>query len=110
MRALRFDRFSPPTVLHIGEIPAPTADGKTAVAGVRAASINPSDVGNVAGRFPPTTRPRMPGRDFAGAIIEGPSIWLGAEVWGTGDGGFARDGSHAEDCCAGRHLRHKPRP
>jgi NADPH:quinone reductase len=109
MRALRFDRFGPPTILHVAEIPAPTAGGETAVVAVRAASINPSDVSNVAGRFPHTTLPRTPGRDFAGVVIEGPNVWLGAEVWGTGDGGFARDGSHAERIAVPvASLRYKP--
>jgi NADPH:quinone reductase-like Zn-dependent oxidoreductase len=39
----------------------------------------------------------VPGRDFAGTVVEGPADWIGAEVWGTGgDIGFTRDGSHAE--------------
>jgi NADPH:quinone reductase-like Zn-dependent oxidoreductase len=68
-----------------------------AVVAVRAASINPSDVKNVAGRMRQTVPPRTPGRDFAGIVVDGPSVWLGARVWGTGgDIGFKRDGSHAE--------------
>jgi NADPH:quinone reductase len=109
MRALRFDRFGPPTILRVAEIPAPAADDETAVVAVRAASVNPSDVSNVTGRFPHTTLPRTPGRDFAGVVIEGPSVWLGAEVWGTGDGGFSRDGSHAERIAVPlASLRDKP--
>jgi len=49
-----------------------------------AASINPSDVKNVAGAMKQTTPPRIPGRDFAGVVEVGPSEWIGAEVWGTG--------------------------
>ena len=33
---------------------------------VMAASVNPSDVKNVAGAMKQTTLPRIPGRDFAG--------------------------------------------
>ena len=62
-----------------------------------AASINPSDVINVAGRFPATTLPRIPGRDYAGIVKAGPSEWIGKRVWGSGgDTGFTRDGTHAE--------------
>jgi NADPH:quinone reductase-like Zn-dependent oxidoreductase len=62
-----------------------------------AASINPSDVKNVAGAMKQTTLPRIPGRDFAGLVEAGPAEWIGAEVWGTGgDSGFTRDGTHAE--------------
>ena len=37
---------------------------------MRAAGINPSDIGNVAGRFKKTTL-REPGRDFAGVVVKG---------------------------------------
>ena len=64
---------------------------------VMAASINPSDVKNVAGAMKQTTLPRIPGRDFAGVVEAGPAEWVGAEVWGTGgDVGVTRDGTHAE--------------
>ena len=64
---------------------------------VIAASINPSDVKNVAGAMKQTTLPRIPGRDYAGVVEAGPAEWIGAEVWGAGgDVGFIRDGTHAE--------------
>jgi NADPH:quinone reductase-like Zn-dependent oxidoreductase len=64
---------------------------------VKAASINPSDVKNVAGTMHGTTLPRIPGRDFAGTVVRGPADLIGREVWGTGgDIGFTRDGSHAQ--------------
>jgi NADPH:quinone reductase-like Zn-dependent oxidoreductase len=64
---------------------------------VTAASINPSEVKNVAGAMKQTTLPRVPGRDYASVVEEGPVEWIGAEVWGTGgDTGFTRDGTHAE--------------
>jgi NADPH2:quinone reductase len=96
-RALRFAAFGGPEVLTVeGMDLTPTAMGEALVA-VRAASINPSDVKNVAGRMRQTVPPRTPGRDFAGIVVDGPSAWLGARVWGTGgDIGFKRDGSHAE--------------
>jgi NADPH:quinone reductase-like Zn-dependent oxidoreductase len=62
-----------------------------------AASINPSDVKNVAGAMKQTILPRIPGRDYAGVVAAGPAEWVGAAVWGTGgDSGFTRDGTHAE--------------
>jgi len=73
----------------------PQADAANAVVAVHAAAINPSDVGNVAGNFPRTTLPRIPGRDYAGVVVAGPPDWIGADVWGTGDAGFTFDGSHA---------------
>ncbi|MEV6116275.1 zinc-binding alcohol dehydrogenase family protein [Streptomyces sp. NPDC052109] len=97
MRALRFDRFGGPDVLRVAELPDPLATDGTAVVAVRAASVNPSDLKNVAGIMEGTVLPRVPGRDFAGIVVDGPPQWRGVEVWGTGgDVGFTLDGSHAE--------------
>jgi len=97
MRALRFERFGGPEVLRVGEVPDPAADDGMAVVAIKAASINPSDVMTVSGRLEDVTLPRIPGRDFAGVVLEGPDDWVGAEVWGTGgDIGSSLDGSHAE--------------
>lgn len=97
MRALRFHRFGGHDQLETVELPDPRASADTAVVAVRSASVNPSDVKNVAGIMEGTTLPRVPGRDFAGVVVDGPGEWIGAEVWGTGgDVGFTRDGSHAE--------------
>jgi NADPH:quinone reductase-like Zn-dependent oxidoreductase len=63
---------------------------------VKAAGINPSDIGDVAGRFKKTTLPRTPGRDFAGVVVKG-NQHEGDEVWGSAPSlGIVRDGSHAE--------------
>jgi NADPH:quinone reductase len=97
MRALRFNQFGDPGVLHVAEMPDPVATAREAVIRVEAASVNPSDINNVAGQMDWTVLPRTPGRDFAGVVISGPPAWHGAAVWGTGgDVGFTRDGSHAE--------------
>ena len=96
MKALRFSRFGPPSVLAIEEIPKPQPREGEALVQVKAAAINPSDVKNVSGHFSATTLPRVPGRDFSGIVVEGNQP-EGAEVWGTGAGlGIARDGAHAE--------------
>ena len=93
MRAIRFEAFGDPSVLHVAEVSRPGADERTAVVRVMAASINPSDVKNVAGAMKQTTLPRILGRDYAGVVESGPAEWIGAEVWGTGgDVGFTRDG------------------
>jgi len=110
MRAIRFKAFGDPTVLELAELGAPPVDGETALVRVMAASINPSDVKNVAGAMKQTTLPRIPGRDFAGVVEAGPAEWIGAEVWGTGgDVGFTRDGAHAEMIAVPvASLRRKP--
>jgi NADPH:quinone reductase len=97
MQAVVLRQFGPPDVLKVEEVPTPVPrDGEILVA-IQAASINPSDVKNVAGKMAGTTLPRIPGRDFAGVVAKGPADLLGKEVWGTGgDIGFTRDGSHAQ--------------
>ena len=80
MRALRFDRFGDPEVLHVVDVTDPVVSDGQAVIAVQAASVNPSDVKNVAGAFPETVPPRIPGRDFAGVVVDGPPDWIGVEV------------------------------
>jgi NADPH2:quinone reductase len=97
MKALRFETFGQPSVLHVAELADPVAVNGFAVVRITAASINPSDVKNVAGVMEGTVLPRTPGRDFAGVVESGPAEWIGREVFGTGgDVGFTVDGSHAE--------------
>jgi NADPH:quinone reductase len=110
MRAVRFKAFGDPSVLEVAEMAAPAVGETTALVRIIAASINPSDVKNVAGTMRQTTLPRIPGRDFAGVVEAGPAVWIGAAVWGTGgDTGFTRDGTHAEMIAVPvASLRRKP--
>jgi len=97
MRAVVVRQFGDPRQLKVEEIPTPEPRDGDVLVEVKAAAINPSDVKNVAGVMHGTTLPRIPGRDFAGIIVRGPSDLVGREVWGTGgDIGFTRDGSHAQ--------------
>jgi NADPH2:quinone reductase len=96
MKALRFAEFGPPSVLRIEELAIPEPAEGEALVRVQAAGINPSDIGDVAGRFKHTTLPRIPGRDFAGVVVKGKQH-EGEEVWGSAPKlGIDRDGSHAE--------------
>jgi len=82
--------------LHLAPAPQPLAPPGHAVVRVRSAAVNPSDVKATLGVMPHAVWPRTPGRDYAGVIAEGPTEWLGREVWGSGgDLGITRDGSHA---------------
>jgi NADPH:quinone reductase-like Zn-dependent oxidoreductase len=75
----------------------PTPAAGEVLVQVKAGAINPSDVKNVQGKMHETTVPRVPGRDFAGTIVQGPDELLGQSVFGSGGNlGFGRDGSHAE--------------
>jgi NADPH:quinone reductase len=110
MRAIQFKTFGDPSVLELEEVAAPAVGETTALVRVMAASINPSDVKNVAGAMKQTRLPRIPGRDFAGVVEQGPVEWIGCAVWGTGgDTGFTRDGTHAEKIVVPvASLRRKP--
>jgi NADPH:quinone reductase len=109
MKALRFTEFGPPSVLRIQEVGIPEPGEGEALVQVKAAAINPSDIGNVAGRFKNTTLPRTPGRDFAGTVVAG-NRGEGESVWGTSSAlGIVRDGSHAEYVVVpAETLSHKP--
>ncbi|MCS3469317.1 NADPH:quinone reductase-like Zn-dependent oxidoreductase [Pseudomonas sp. JUb42] len=111
MNALQFSRTGDLAALEFVEVAKPVpAEGEVLVE-VKAAGLNPSDVKNVLGRFPYTTLPRIPGRDFAGVVVEGPQDLIGQEVWGTGrDLGFFRDGSHAQYLTlSAKGVAHKPK-
>jgi NADPH:quinone reductase-like Zn-dependent oxidoreductase len=96
MKALQFSRTGDLAALQVVELPTPVPATGEVLVQIKAAGLNPSDVKNVLGRFPYTTMPRVPGRDFAGVVVEGPQALIGQEVWGTGkEIGFLRDGSHA---------------
>src|SRR5260370_40955048 len=95
MRGLRFETYGPPSVLSIQDLPLPVLEEGEVLVQVKASSINPSDVGTVAGRFH-SKLPMTPGRDYAGVVVERGS-WTGKQVWGTGTGfGVVRPCAHAE--------------
>jgi NADPH:quinone reductase-like Zn-dependent oxidoreductase len=98
MRAAYITAFSKTLEnLRVETVPDPIVTSGEAKIKILAASVNPSDVKNIQGKMEGTILPRIPGRDFAGVVVDGPTNLLGAEVWGTGgDVGFTRDGTHAE--------------
>src|ERR1700758_5476925 len=97
MQALKFYQTGSLDNLHIEEVPLPTPGPGEVLVQVKAAAVNPSDIKNVQGKMHETTVPRIPGRDFAGTIVQGLGEVLGQSVFGSGGNlGFGRDGSHAE--------------
>jgi NADPH:quinone reductase len=97
MRALRFHKTGSLDELRVEEVSKPNLAADEALVQIKAAAINPSDLKNVQGKMRVTTVPRIPGRDFAGVVVEGPPELSGKAVFGSGgDLGFRRDGSHAE--------------
>ena len=106
MQAILIERFGNPSELRQKEVPRPDPGEGEILVEVHAAAVNRSDVLNARGSFPFTTLPRIPGRDFAGVVVEGPQELVGMEVWGTGGGelGFIRDGSHAQYLAVSRNA------
>jgi len=80
MRALLFYHYGDPQVLSLTEYQNPTVQDGYAVISVKPATVNPSDVKNVADQMRGTILPGIPGRDFSGVVVGGPSDWIGAEV------------------------------
>lgn len=97
MTAVLLEGPGQPGDIVLTTVARPSRSMDEVVVEVQAAAINPSDVLNCLG-LPITTYPRVPGRDFTGLVIDGPSELVGQRVWGTGSGdlGFTRHGSHAQ--------------
>lgn len=98
MQALQFSATGSLDSLQVNNLAKPVPGAGEVLVEVRAAGLNPSDLKNVLGRFPYTTTPRVPGRDFSGVVVEGSKELLGKAVWGgTGKGfSFTQDGCHAQ--------------
>jgi NADPH:quinone reductase-like Zn-dependent oxidoreductase len=95
MKALHFKEYGAPSILRVADFPMPKPGPGEVLIQIKSAAINPSDVKNVAGFFK-SPLPRIPGRDFAGIVVDGDAE-KGLEVWGSGAGfGVTRDGAHAE--------------
>jgi NADPH:quinone reductase-like Zn-dependent oxidoreductase len=83
--------------IHIVEKPMPALKSNECLIKVAASGINPSDALAAMGYFKHAIVPRIPGRDFAGTVIEGPAHLINKKVWGTGGAaGISFDGTHAE--------------
>ena len=101
MQALQVIKKGPSAPsLKLITTPKPSPGPGQVLIQVKASPIQPSDILNSKGSFPHTTFPRIPGRDFAGTVVEGPSRLLGKEVFGTSGKwfSFTEDGAHAEYC------------
>lgn len=83
--------------LECVEKPKPILNKNEVLIKIVSSGINPSDALATIGYFHHAVLPRIPGRDFAGIIVEGPDHLLGEKVWGTGGAaGISSDGTQAE--------------
>lgn len=79
------------------ERPMPNPKAGEVLVQVVSSGVNPSDARATLGYFPNSQLPRIPGRDFAGIVVDGNAKWKGKHVWGTGGAmGIESDGTHAE--------------
>lgn len=83
MRAVRFDRYGGREVLHLADVPVPSAGPGQMLVEVRAAGINPGETairsGALAKRFP-ATFPSGQGSDFAG-VVAGTGVEVLGWTW-----------------------------
>ena len=88
MFAARFERFGPPEVLSVGDLPEPHAGPGQVRIRVRAAGVSPVDLAIRAGKSrSPIPLPHIPGVDAAGVVDEAEvdGVEIGDEVFGSVD-------------------------
>jgi NADPH:quinone reductase-like Zn-dependent oxidoreductase len=72
-RRVQFDQYGPADVLHIVDVPRPTAGDAQILVRVAAAGINPGEIAIRNGALEqmfPATFPSGQGSDFAGRVVE----------------------------------------
>ncbi|WP_405535157.1 NADP-dependent oxidoreductase [Streptomyces sp. NBC_00075] len=97
-RAVRFDRYGGPEVLHIVEVDEPEPGPGEVVVAVEAAAINPGEIGIREGAFAglwPAHFPEGQGNDYAGTVH---AVGLGVTTFHAGDEvmGFAPRAAQAD--------------
>jgi NADPH:quinone reductase-like Zn-dependent oxidoreductase len=92
MKAVIFDKYGDPDVLHVGEVAEPHAGPGQVRIAVRASSVNPIDWKVRSGALAemmPVDLPKVPGYDGSGVVDEvgdGADAAVGDEVFGFGVG------------------------
>ena len=104
MRAIVYERYGPPEVLEVRELPFPVPAAGEVLVSVRAAALNPKDSLIRKGKFRRFARDRFPrllGYDVAGVVR---SVGDGVTHWRAGDEVFGMKnawagGTVAEEVC-----------
>ena len=107
MRAVVFDRFGPPDVLHVAQLPSPVAGEGEVLVKVAAATVNPTDLmmrsGQQAKAMIGLEPPFIAGMEFAGYVhaLGGRSSRLepGQAVMGIVNPRRSQGGAHCEYVC-----------
>ncbi|WP_033343692.1 NADP-dependent oxidoreductase [Catenuloplanes japonicus] len=87
MRAVRYDRYGPPEVLHVADVPDPVATPGEVLVDVHASGAGLGEVAIREGRLRtvmPGKLPRGIGNDFAGVVVhDAGGFHAGDRVWGV---------------------------
>ncbi|MFJ6984040.1 MULTISPECIES: NAD(P)-dependent alcohol dehydrogenase [unclassified Streptomyces] len=85
MRAVQYDRFGPPEVLRVEEVPTPRPGPGEVLVEVHAASVDAGETAFRAGKMRRISRARFPrgtGGDFTGRVS---AVGSGVQAWRAGD-------------------------
>lgn len=100
MRAAAYDRYGPPSVLELQDLPKPQPRRGEVLVKVHAAAMNPKDALTRAGKFALLSGrrfPLIPGNDFAGTIEE---IGTGVSGYSLGDAVYGMSNRFVGACFA----------
>jgi NADPH:quinone reductase-like Zn-dependent oxidoreductase len=117
LKAIVYRRYGGPEVLEVTELPQPKMMPDNVLIEIKAAGLNPADLGIQAGASEAVVDslfPVIPGWDLAGVVAEAgfaaPEFNPGDEVIGYVRGQAMHYGTYAEKISAEvRHLAHKPK-
>ncbi|MFD9733363.1 NADP-dependent oxidoreductase [Umezawaea sp. NPDC059074] len=117
MKAIRYRTFGGPEVLEVVDLPDPKMFSDLVMVRIKAAALNPADLGFQSGAVDPLVDsffPVVPGWDLAGVVDETgvatTGFRAGDEVIGFVRGQVMRHGTYAEKIAAEpRQLARKPR-
>jgi NADPH:quinone reductase-like Zn-dependent oxidoreductase len=117
MKAIVYRSYGGPEVLEVAEVPEPKMMADNVLVRIKAASLNPADLGSQAGVMDAVVDslfPVIPGWDLAGVVEEAgfaaPGFKTGDEVIGYVRGQAMHYGTYAEKISAEvRHLVRKPK-
>ncbi|WP_125705901.1 alcohol dehydrogenase catalytic domain-containing protein [Lacticaseibacillus daqingensis] len=101
MKAIVFDQFGAPAVLHAVELPAPTLTPTTAIVRVEAVAVNHVDTFIRSGAFQTAlATPHVVGRDLVGVVTavgrDVTTVHVGQRVWTNSAGYEGRPGATSE--------------
>jgi len=100
MRAVTFDQFGGPEVLHESDLPSPRAATSEVLVRVVASTVNPTDLlmrsGQQAQMMEDLFPPFIPGMEFSGRVIGGDAFQAGERVIGVLNPRKPQGGSFAD--------------